>query len=168
MNPASLSRKAQERIVAELRSGETLHWCGTCGRLPRGAVSMLCLFNLTLLVLCCVAGYVVWQKTQSLAGIIFALLPVCVALRLSYRRVQAYGKAVYLLSNYRVAWLKLGTQDSLSLPLTQNMVRRVVMKPSGCGDIVFATPADDESAVFYNVPHVRAVVQLINDLSAGR
>jgi hypothetical protein len=48
------------------------------------------------------------------------------------------------------------------------MVRRVVMKPAGYGDIVFSTAADDESAVFCNVPNVRAVLQLINDLSAGR
>ena len=168
MSPQNLSRRAQACIAAELRPGETLHWCGNRGRLPRGAVSMLLIFNLIACVLCAVAAAVVWQKTQSVTGCVLLLLPVCVAAWLSHRKVRAYGKSIYMLTNHRVAWLTVGIDDSVSLPLTQNMVRRVVMKPAGFGDIVFSTAADDESAVFCNVPNVRAVVQLINDLSAGR
>ena len=164
MNHRMLNGKAQERAAAELRSGEILHWCGLCGALPRGAAPMLVLLNVTVWVLCAVCVCLLWPHVAGL----LLLLPAAVVTWRSYRNTRAYRSKGYMLTNHRVVWFTVGTTDSVSLPLTQNMVRRVVMKPAGRGDIVFATPADDEKAVFCNVPNVRAVVQLINDLSAGR
>lgn len=44
-------------------------------------------------------------------------------------QVRAYGKSVYLLTNR----LTVGSEDSVSLPLTQNMIRRMEMNPAGYG-----------------------------------
>ena len=164
MNHRILAGKVQERAAAELRCGEILHWCGLCGALPRGAAPMLVLLNLTVWVLCAVCVWLLWPHV---AGVLL-LLPAAMVTWQSFRKVRAHRSKGYMLTNHRVVWFTVGAADSVSLPLTQNMVRRVVMKPAGCGDIVFATSADDETAVFCNVPNGRAVVQLINDVSAGR
>ncbi|MBE6418996.1 MAG: hypothetical protein E7031_02580 [Akkermansiaceae bacterium] len=168
MSKQAVSPRGKNCIAANLRSGEKLYWCGTCGNLPRGAKSMLLILNATLCAISVVAAWVLWRHTQSVTGGILLLLPMCAVAWWSFCKVCARGHKIYMLTNHRVAWLNSAADDVVSLPLTQNMVRRVMMKPSAAGDIIFATPADDESAVFYNVPNVRAVVRLINDLSADR
>ena len=76
---------------------------------------------------------------------------------------------MYMVTNHRVVWLMLYQPQVHSLALRQNMVSGTVMRASGRGDIIFTADASGDAVdSFHNIPHVRKVVSLINDLSAGR
>ena len=154
----------RERISVELRSGESLHWAGTYGKLPRGAVSALLLVNLLAVVLTSVLGVLFWPDVFFWFSIVIgAFVPT-----ISMLQLRSYKRTVCFVTNHRVVWLRGTKGAAQSLALTENMIRRVVMKQGGCGDIVFTTAADNESCVFHNVPQVRKLVGLITELSAGR
>lgn len=168
VSDTTLACNARERAEAELRSGEELQWVGTYGKLPRGAVSMLFIVDLIAVVLVVAVAVLLWREVQSITLTLICGVCGIGVLFLSYVKIRERRKTVYMLTNHRVVWLGSKNRAVRSMPLTENMVRRVVMKPQGCGDIVFATAEDDESCVFYNVPRVRVVLNLINELSAGR
>ncbi len=168
ISDTNLPRDARERVEAELRPGEELQWAGTYGKLPRGAISMMLIVDFIAVVLSVVVAVLSWRDSQSVT-----MLLICAAggfgiPYLSYAKMRAYQRTVCMLTNHRVAWLQADKKGVLSLPLTENMIRRVVMKQGGSGDIVFACVEDDERCVFYNVPKVRELVSRITELSAGR
>lgn len=162
-----LPKSALACLHQELRPGEELHWVGTYGCLPGGAVRDACVF---LGVVWCIAVAQVGIALQGEWCIwpFFTLLIPVLVTYIGYTKWREYKQTICLLTNQRVAWLVVGKGCVRSLALTQNMIRCVVMRGSGCGDIVFAVDDTENRAVFYNVPQVRAVVQQMNDLSAGR
>ena len=164
LGDSTLGKVARERVAAELRSGEVVQWAGTFGKLPRGAVSTLLLVNLLVIVLTAVLAVKYWPDALVwLCVVIGAFVPL-----LSVLQLRSYKNTVCFVTNHRVVWLRGTKQAARSLPLTENMIRRVVMKQGGCGDIVFTTAEDNDACVFYNVPQVRKLVGLITELSAGR
>lgn len=163
LSDCSLNRENRERVTAELRGGEELKWAGTYGKLPRGVVSTLLLVNLLAVVLTAILVAFSAEVWLWLSVAIGALVPI-----LSYLQLRAYKRTICFVTNHRVVWLRGVKRITQSLALTENMIRRVVMKQGGCGDIVFTTDEDNESCVFYNVPQVRKLVSIITELSAGR
>ena len=164
---AHLSKSARACLQQELRSGEELHWVGTYGRLPGGVARDACVF---LGVVWCIAVAQVGIALQGEWCIwpFFTLLIPVVITYVGYAKWREYKQTICLLTNQRVAWLVVGKGCVRSLALTQNMIRCVVMRGSGCGDIVFSVDDTGNRAVFYNVPKVQALTQLMNNLSAGR
>ena len=164
LSNCTLCKNARERVSSELRSGEVLQWAGTYGKLPRGAVSALLLVNLLAIVLTTVLVVLFWPDAWAwLSVVIGVFVPY-----LSVFQFRSYKNTVCFVTNHRVVWLRGANQAARSLALTENMIRRVVMKQGGCGDIVFTTAEDNDACVFYNVPQVRKLVSLITELSAGR
>ena len=164
LSNCTLCKNARERVSSELRSGEVLQWAGTYGKLPRGAVSALLLVNLLAIVLTTVLVVLFWPDAWAwLSVVIGVFVPY-----LSVFQFRSYKNTVCFVTNHRVVWLRGANRAARSLALTENMIRRVVMKQGGCGDIVFTTAEDNDACVFYNVPQVRKLVSLITELSAGR
>ena len=164
LSDCALSREVRELVAAELRGGEELQWAGTYGKPPRSVVSTVALVNLIIVALATVQVIWLWPGMVAwLCIIIGGTFPV-----ISFLQLRAYRSTICMLSNHRVAWLRGRKKPVRSLPLSENMIRRVVMKQGGSGDIVFATAEDNESCVFYNVPQVKKLISLITELSAGR
>ena len=168
VSDTTLNRDARERVEAELRPGEELQWAGTYGKMPRGAISMMLIVDFIVVVLAAVVAVLSWRDAQSIPMLFICILGGLGMPYLSFVKMRAYLRTVCMFTNHRVAWLYTDKKGILSLPLTENMIRRVVMKQGGCGDIVFACAEDDERCVFYNVPKVRELVSRITELSAGR
>lgn len=162
-----LPKSARVCLQQELRNGEELYWAASYGDLsPRVVRAAI----LGLALVWCIAGVQLWLAALggwSIWVLLIPVLPLGITY-VGYSKWRVYKATICLLTNQRVAWLIAGKGCVRSLPLTQNMIRYVVMRAGAGGDIVFATAEDNDCAVFYNVPHVRDLVRRINELAAGR
>lgn len=166
--PETLSLAAQERLQQELRAGEELHWAGRPGKAELRHKMLTYTFAVAWLVLCLslacalahVMGFAAWVVLVPVSLLCFIL---------DYLMRRRSRHLVYMVTNHRVVWVVLCQPQVRSLALRQNMVSGTVMRAAGRGDILFTADASGDAVEsFHNIPHVRQVVSLINDLAAGR
>lgn len=172
MNPldGALSQEAAERVQAELRSGEVLHWVGKAGQVDIAALVGGYFFALAWMAFVLLIAYVIYSETALGRGIWGVMVPISLlGLLFNYRLIHKTGRTVYMVTNHRVAWIVLHRKRVLSLALTASVIHGTVMRRGGHGDIVFTHDTDGHAEnIFRNIPNVRRVAALINDLAAGR
>ena len=166
--PETLSVAAQERLLHELRPGEELHWAGRPGKAELRHKALTYAFAVAWLALSLCMAWAL-AHIMGLAAWVLMLPVSLLCFVLDYFMRRRTRHMVYMVTNHRVVWLVLHQPQVHSLALRQNMVSGTVMRASGRGDIIFNADASGDAVdSFYNIPHVRKVVSLINDLSAGR
>ena len=172
MNPynCALSQEAAERVQSELRGGEVLHWVGKPGKIDAPVLALSYLVVLIWMVFPLLIAYVIHTETPVGWGIWLLTVPISLlSIVWHQRQCRKSRNTVYMVTNHRVAWIILHRQDVLSLALTARVIRGTVMRSGGYGDIIFTHDSDGLAEdIFHNIPNVRKVAALINDLAAGR
>lgn len=172
MNPldGALSQEAAERVQAELRGGEVLHWVGKPGKTDVPVLALTYLVAFIWVVFPLLMAYVIHTETPVGWLIWLLMVPISLLGIVFHQRAGRNARnTVYMVTNHRVAWIILHRRDVLSLALTARVISGTVMRGGGYGDIVFTHDSDGLAEdIFHNIPNVRKVAALINDLAAGR